>query len=92
MNCEKFKDAKYPCATTRGNIMFKYVDREKIHHDAKQNTRYDIALRITSDLSTAFDKYLFRQYYLRDEAVKALDAGDIDTAKDLLHQIGMIEG
>jgi hypothetical protein len=85
MNYENFKDAKYPCAGRRMELALKYREA----HNLQSGDPGDAGYRESQhDMRHEFDKYLFRQYYLRDQAVELLEAGKTNEAIEVLKQIG----
>jgi hypothetical protein len=72
MNHENFKDAKYPCATTRRKLKDDYLKSDFICPDGPEMEGYHHG---QLDLLRVVDKYLARQYYLRDKAIKLLNSG-----------------
>lgn len=77
-------DAVYPAASFRGSL----VDRIQRNIEGENILLRHGLLDLTHSLRQQFDKYLFKQYALRDEAVRCIKTGDIDGALVYLEMIG----
>lgn len=86
MDYSRFKDAKYPCAGTRTKLRLKYRKEQGVEPHSKEDTAF---FEGVYSAVRACDPYLFKQYHLRDKAVKILeDGGDPQKAIAILKEIG----
>lgn len=85
------KTAPHPSSTIRTGIMREVLDEggEPDSYDYGDHPAYPFVLTAMHKLMRVSDAYLFRQYYHRDIAIKALKEGDVQTALDHLNQIGV---
>lgn len=86
MDYSKYKDAEYPDAETRAGQLERYCERQgvdRLHRTALAYYCGQYAMHL------ALDQYLWKQYYLRDQAIKILEeGGDPQEAIAILKQIG----
>jgi len=83
---EKFKNAKHPSAEARAETIRKTLDIDE--GQEYDHLFYSSALRAARNVFNLSEKFLYRQYYLRDMAVEALERGDTDEAMEYLRDVG----
>lgn len=81
------KNATYPCAEIRADIMREVLKVDSFHYS--DHEAYPYVLKAMHQVLEQADSYLFRQYYHRDLAIKALTEGNTELALDHLNKIGV---
>ena len=81
MNYEYHKDAKHPSAEMRAEVVRQAEE--------KGGTPYRIAFNAMQGMDDLHSRFLLRQYYWRDEALAALDNGDLDRVRRCLREISV---
>lgn len=85
MDFSRFKDSKHPSANMRNEAVLSVIDHYGVEKYGKTHSIITSAVMKVFQLSELF---LYRQYYHRDQARKALDNGDVETAITHLNMIG----
>jgi hypothetical protein len=84
-NFSNFKDAEHPSAELRNEAITAAMEK---HGLSQFDTLRSLANEAAYAVFHLSENFLYRQYYWRDEALKALESGDTERAKECLNEIG----
>ena len=80
-----FVDATHPSAKMRNEAITAAMEK---HGLSQFDTLRSLANEAAYAVFHLSERFLYRQYYWRDEALKALENGDTERVKECLNEIG----